>query len=539
MRESQIACPTGKPLPSASHRHLRNRSGAVLIWVALMLLVLLGLVGLVIDAGVLMAAHRHAQNAADAAAMAAATDLLRVGSKEVAIATGTKFVETINEKNPDLAGPPSGVQEATVNIPPLAGNYQGASDYVEVIVTRQIRTFFIHVLDLIPGVNMTASQTVTARAVAGFESVAAGEGVFALNPDAVPGIEVKGGARLIVEGRVVDNSTGGGYDENGLEPLDETGEPLSTESGYSAKVTNNSTLVAVEIQLAGGVNDLDNFQNYYPDGSSDFLQAYAGQEADPLRYLITPSVDTGVDPAERGAPKATDGGLQLNNSADDSDYPNRIVDDPELGEVLELHPGIYESITITGGNVRLVPGIYVLRPNGTTPYILTITGGNVVADEVMFYNTGSDYTPDGLPDSNDENTDVPPQGVEFGDVKINAGMQFSPMSDPPIDYDYLDLGFDFKYQPPEGGMPISEDFHGMLFYQRRWSDADFQIQGNSESGDLTGTLYAKRGDVKISGQGTYDAQFVVGSLTVTGQGDVTVNYTGDNLGRAPRVFLVE
>ncbi len=66
-----------------------------------------------------------------------------------------------------------------------------------------------------------------------------------------------------------------------------------------------------------------------------------------------------------------------------------------------------------------------------------------------------------------------------------------------------------------------------------------QIEGDSEEGNLAGTLYAKWGDVKIAGQGTYDAQFVVGTMEITGLGDVTINYDGDNLGKAYKLFLVE
>jgi hypothetical protein len=116
-----------------------------------------------------------------------------------------------------------------------------------------------------------------------------------------------------------------------------------------------------------------------------------------------------------------------------------------------------------------------------------------------------------------------PGGVLYGDVKINAAMEFAP-----IDTDT------YSYIPQ-----VSDDFNGMLFYQARNNPASVQIEGDSDEGDLSGTLYAKWGDIKLAGQGTYDAQFVVGSMEVTGQGDITINYDGDDLGKAPRIFLVE
>ena len=58
-----------------------------------------------------------------------------------------------------------------------------------------------------------------------------------------------------------------------------------------------------------------------------------------------------------------------------------------------------------------------------------------------------------------------------------------------------------------------------------------EIQGDSSSGLLTGTIYAKWAHFKISGKGTYDAQFVIGSLNVPGQGDVELTWRNE-----PHVF---
>ena len=79
----------------------------------------------------------------------------------------------------------------------------------------------------------------------------------------------------------------------------------------------------------------------------------------------------------------------------------------------------------------------------------------------------------------------------------------------------------------------------MLFYQRRRNTKGLDIQGDSSAGDLSGTLYAKWAPVKIAGSGTYDAQFVVGSMEITGSGVVTIDYAGKKMGKAPQVFLVE
>ncbi len=478
------------------------RSGAVLVWFALMLTMLLGMLGLVIDTGLLMSAQRHAQNAADAAALAAANDLMMGRSKDDAINTAITFVNTHNDLSD--APPP------TVNIPPASGPYAGLDNYVEVIVASPRQTYFIQILsaDL-------QDQTVSARAVAGFESVSAGEGVAVLDPTARPGLGVGGTAVLKVHGRVYDNSEGGGLDEDGL-PVD------NGNSQYSGQVSNNALLMATDIRTVGGVNIPDNFQPYDPDSTSNVLHAKELPIPDPLVNLPTPTTTNGVNSAYRGAPQATNVNLKLNDTDADDVNPKNYVDqsdpDPANHEMI-LYPGIYTSIEITGGNVTLTPGIYVLRPDSSTQNVLKITGGNVTVDEIMFYATGDNYNPvSGEPDMYDGN-DPPPtgyeKGVQFGAITINAGMRFTPLDNP------------------------SSPFHNMLFYQRRWNTQSVDFQGDAEDGDLSGTLYAKWAKFKIAGQGIYNAQFVVGSLQLTGQGDVTIDYQGTKLGKAPRVFLVE
>ena len=55
-------------------RNNRDDRGAVLVWVALMIVVLLGVGALVLDVGALCVERRELQNGADAAALAVAQD---------------------------------------------------------------------------------------------------------------------------------------------------------------------------------------------------------------------------------------------------------------------------------------------------------------------------------------------------------------------------------------------------------------------------------------------------------------------------------
>ena len=85
----------------------------------------------------------------------------------------------------------------------------------------------------------------------------------------------------------------------------------------------------------------------------------------------------------------------------------------------------------------------------------------------------------------------------------------------------------------------SSPFNGILFYQRRRNVAVPILTGNGTDVKLTGTIYAKWANFDLSGQGTYNAQFVVGSLQLSGNGLVTIHATGKNFGTANLVFLVE
>jgi len=80
----------------------------------------------------------------------------------------------------------------------------------------------------------------------------------------------------------------------------------------------------------------------------------------------------------------------------------------------------------------------------------------------------------------------------------------------------------------------------MMFYQRRHNTQVLSITGNTSETSLTGTFYGKWMPISISGQGKYDAQFVVSDMKVTGSGVVEVT-AGNNSPKAmgKSVYLVE
>jgi hypothetical protein len=497
----------------------RQRRGATLVVFAIFLIALLGMLGLVVDLAIMRERHRQAQNAADAAALAAAFDRLRGYSESTAITTATTFVQTHN----GLTTSPA----PTVNFPPATGAYAGEAGFVEVIVNVPIQTFFIHVL------GVAQSQQVSARAVAGYEARSAGEGVMVLNPDARPGLDVSGGGTLRVEGRVVVNSEGGGNNEDG-DPINNGNNLFAAKGGQPNSTTG---VYAINVDVVGGVDNPTSFKPY-DSGDPSPLRTGQSPEPDPLLTLPTPMSSNGVDNRYRGEVSVSNQNV-LGLSGDTAGQNFVAVGGESIagglhtavaGEVI-LHPGIYGQLNITGGAVYMIPGIYVISPKKNVSDALKITGGTVTAQRVMFYNTSTSYNPQtGSPDVNDGDDKTALPNTEYsGGFTINAGMEFSPIDVNQVNYASL----------YSGAPAVSADFTGMLFYQRRRHQAGIDIQGNSADGLLSGTLYAKWSNFKISGQGNYDAQFIAGSISVTGQGDVTIKGAGEGRGKANQVYLVE
>ncbi len=500
-------CSTRRRLRLAVKRPTANchRRGAILVWFVLVFPLLLGMTGLVVDAGLLMATYRHVQNSVDAAAIAAANDLVLGRTEAEAVQTATDFVRVHHELSS---------ASVLVHTPPQNGPYAGEPGYVEVIAEYETSTLFIHLLR-----GAHKSQRATARAVAGAEQLKTIDGIIALDHRARPGLAVTGNAHFNVTGRVIVNSEGGGVDADGVS--------VDNGNGDSAAFVSPFGLVkATEVYVVGGANRPDRFENYEPGGPHP-LKTGQLPVPDPLIHVPTPTVANGVINVRRGAPQATDGLLVLNNPQDDPDSPNTIAIDETTGkETMFLRPGIYSSIDIEGGDVRFEPGIYVLAAPPESTYSLRILGGEIEAQGIMFYNTTEEYDPiTGQPDVFDGNQ-LPTDGLsEARQMRLNASLGFSPI-------DTLQFGY-FE------ASPAIAQFNGMLIFQRRGNIATVQIQGFSGDGDLSGTVYAKWAHVKLPAGGTFNSQFVVGNLRVPGHGDLTINYENQDGVEAPSVFLVE
>jgi hypothetical protein len=350
-----------------------NRSGKTLIMFALMLPLLLGMVGLAIDSGLLLATYRQTQNAADSGALAAAMDLLNGKTTATAQTTGTTYVQTYN----NMSG-----ATVTINIPPATGPHVGNSAYAEALISYPYKTSFIQLL----GVNK--NQTVSTRAVAGYHNAQA-SGVLALlqvPTNGVPaGISVTGGAVLKVDGNIVDNST---------------------DSAAAMTVNNGGSVEGLTVSVSGAVSGSSSVTNYTSGGADPLTQNTGVNYTDPYASLPVPTTSNGVTNTNYGTLSGSGTQTLLTSTLPGAVNVNN-------GNSVALQPGIYQSITIGGGStVTFAPGIYVLAGGGLN----VGNGATVSGSGVMFYNTSATYNPvtgaDGL-------------GLNIGQLNLNGGVSFN------------------------------------------------------------------------------------------------------------------
>lgn len=486
MRALQSTCPTTRP-------------GKILALFALILVVLLGMVGLVVDGGLMMSMHRRSQNAADSGALAAAMELMHGNSAATAQTTATTFVTTHN-----------GLSDATVtvNIPPATGPFAGNGRYAEVVVTKPINTMFVHLVGVSP------SQQVVTRAVAGYEPFALGEGMILLDPSARPGLQVSGGATLRVDGAAVVNSAFSG--------VDQYGEAVNWGGAFTQPAamatSNNSQVQARYFQVRGGVDVPANYQPYQT-GDPSPLYCRAPLVSDPLRNLPTP--------VQSNTPSISDWARQ----------PAVTVNN----EIRTFSPGVYEDIQINpGATVFFQPGVYVFSPTRAGQGLRATGNCSISGSGVMFYLTGSNYL-DNSPGSYDALDDA--QAALDGPLPPTNAGGLPPATDPnfnQVNFASLVINANNTNVNLTGFADSSSPYNNVLIYQRRRNMTNASIQGSTGVNvNLTGTIYAKWAQFRLSGGGVYNSQFISGSMSVTGQAVVTINSAGRSFGRANQVFLVE
>ena len=282
-------------------RFYRDRSGAVLIYMAFMLPVVLGVSGLSVDVGLWYANKRVAQAAADAGAVAGALEIMRLNQDpdqpDITEAEIQAIATAIASDNGYHSSEGDTIE---VNYPPKYGTYAGAGDGVEVIVRRPASVF-------LAGILMDEDQiTVAGRAVAVVD--VKDTCMWALNPTVKNAIKVAGGAQVELPCGIMSNSN---------------------EPDESIGVGGGGCLTATKIKVAGGANG----DCYKPKALTQVHHVN-----DPFANMDMPYFG-------------------------DCDNKDKIK--VNSGDEVTLTPGVYcGSIDVSGGTLNFEPGEYILDGAG-------------------------------------------------------------------------------------------------------------------------------------------------------------------------------
>lgn len=196
---------------SLSASRLHDEAGQILVLAAAAMVLLIGLAGLSLDVGNLVANKSEAQGDADAAALAAAGRLADGGSHAQALSEAKAYVKAADTI-------------ITVNHPPLTGTLAGDTNAVEVVVQRDLPKYLI-------GVLYKGSWKASARAVARIEPAESGFGVVALDPHKCQSLLMDSNAKLKV--------TGGGVFVN-------------SDCATAFQTNSNNTAQAERFSITGG-----------------------------------------------------------------------------------------------------------------------------------------------------------------------------------------------------------------------------------------------------------------------------------------------
>lgn len=485
----------------------KHRRGKVLVLLAILLPSLCGMIGMVMDTGFLLSEHRQVQHATDAAATAAAMEKQHDSSASKVLDVAMETVQVHNE----IAG-----AMVEVNSPPTSGPYAGSNRHVEVVVSYEVPTFFMHI------VGGAEVNNITCRAVAGFEPATDGAAIVVLDPRPdnfslgaltpllpplpalLGGVEVLGLGSVEVHGAVLVNNEWGGEDEYGLP----AGVNVPLKKAVTCTPIVGLTKFRTEdMRIVGGVSNYKHFGTLDPSASTPF-KANRLPVPDPLKDLQPPTIS--LDPTNVSATMR--GG-------------RTIIGIPIIGPKITLYPGVYEWIDVVSGRVEFRPGVYIIRGKSPITQIpLKVLAGQVEANGVMFYITdNSGYDPSGstFPDSSDGENDPPHQdlGNLLPSALINIGLlgsDFHPLNDP------------------------ASPYHDMLIFQRRHDRRPIVLVQEAllGNGQFGGTTYTKWGHVLLAGIGDYDARFVCGTMRMLAILDMDIR-PSTLLPPAEDVFLVE
>ena len=314
-----------------------GRRAVIAVKAAILMPALLGVVALALDTGLLYDRERHAQAAADAAALAAAGDLFLTYTNSDYLDNGKDggaakaHAEAIAKAN---GYPNDGVNSVVeVYIPPITGPYTGKAGHVEVYITHYQPRGFSSIFG-------AGNLAVKVRAVARGKWEPTNIGILVLDPTAPSALKLGGTAvAQVPDSSIIVNST-------------------APDAMYAAGT--GPVVTSEEFDLTGG----------YAGGTQgvNFVGPIeTGVPPTPDPYINLPEPDIKLMPRQS---------LQTAQVINHGDGVRTFI----------LEPGVYKNgLNFSGkDNVIMKPGIYAMDGGG-----FSFSGmGSLTATEVMLFNDG-------------------------------------------------------------------------------------------------------------------------------------------------------
>jgi Putative Tad-like Flp pilus-assembly len=306
---------------SLLRRFKRRPPGQTFLLISVALVVLLGVAALAVDIGDLWTTRRLMQSAADAGAVAGASEIA-IGGGSTAITAAAKDAASHNGFADGGTRPgTSNTITVAVHNPPTSGPYAANSAAVEVDVSQTQPTYFMKVLGM---------QTVPVSTTAVAVTLSSGSCVYSLDKSA-PGATTVGGTASVT-------SACGLYD--------------NSSSTSALTVSGGGTITAPTVGVVGGTS--------INGGGSTPPSTGIVQFGDPLAYIAAPSFSpsscssfhTQNISGAITAPQTYCGGIHING-----------------GNSVTFGPGLY---VIDGGGITIDGGASV-SGTGVTFYL---TGNN-------------------------------------------------------------------------------------------------------------------------------------------------------------------
>lgn len=453
--------------------------GQALILIALAAIGLFGIAALAIDGSVKFSDRRHAQNAADTAALAAAltkVNGLTAGQADTVCSTASGYTNSTfcldiidaawdrAEENGYDGLIPNSVD---VYSPPISGPYSGKSAYVQVIITSFVDTYFAQVI----GIGQT-KNTVQAVALSGKGGVL-GDGAMIISYDPDPNCSSGGG------------SGGGSFDVSGNSTVNLTGGGifLNSDEACGFVIPNCAQL---NISSPAGINSAATVDNIDQDGCATTAPEYPNQNP----VVIPDDIYWPGAPPECGIPAAA----------------TQIGVDPVdgKGEWL-IYPGYYEdfpqaNLVANKQHIYMASGVYCIDPPGTqdlswSPVDFVSLNGSTDPSK----NKYKAYNPDGVT------------------LYIKAGGGFALNANNPT---YLDASSDGDYQ---GYLMVLEGTHTSI--------ESCSITGGADI-DINGLIFAPYCDITVNGDSSstavINAQLIGWDIKINGGAGINFHYDPDN-----------